>query len=42
MNKKRTFNISESFYEEEERQKQFYRVFNKLKEIDEDRTGFPN
>ena len=42
VNKKRTFNLPESFMEEEERQKQFFKVFNKLKEIEDDRTGISN
>lgn len=37
MNKKRTFYIPESVQEEDERQKNLARIFNKIKEIEEDK-----
>jgi hypothetical protein len=38
-NKKRTFVIPESVYEEEERQRQLLKVFTKLKELEEDKIA---
>jgi hypothetical protein len=37
VNKKRTFTIPETFYEEEERQRQLDQIFGKIKDIEEDR-----
>jgi hypothetical protein len=42
-NKKRQFVIPESYYEEEERLKQLLKVFNKLKDIEDERiSATPN
>ena len=41
MNKKRTFVLPEIYYEEEERQKQLGKVFNKLKDLEEDKSMMP-
>jgi len=39
VNRKRTFTIPESFYEEEERQRALLKIFAKLKDLEEDRSG---
>lgn len=38
VNKKRTFTIPESFYEEEERQRNLNKIFMKLKDIEDDKN----
>jgi hypothetical protein len=42
VNKKRTFHIPDTFYEEEERQRQLSKVFLKLKDLEEDKAGAAN
>jgi hypothetical protein len=37
VNKKRVFYIPESYYEEEERQRQLLKVFSKLKELEDEK-----
>lgn len=39
VNRKRTFTIPESYYEEEERQRALLKIFAKLKDLEEDRSG---
>ena len=38
VNKKRTFHIPESYYEEEERQRQLAKVFCKLRDLEDDKS----
>lgn len=38
VNKKRTFQIVETYIEEEQRQKELLKVFNKLRDLEDDKT----
>jgi len=39
VNKKRVFNLGETFHDEEERQKQLFKIFGKLKDLEEDKLN---